>query len=216
MKAYRIGKKAAGPWVNTTPPIRGGIYLKEEASPAGTVGYLSDTEEDVADDVSSWHSNQGSSSETSDTSECSSVTSLEKAAQPGMQAGIRSRAPILRDEAARKLEARSRAARYTNWAVNREIDQALEDYPSLDPAMQQDIVRKYRLLHQRVYDEGFYDCPYLEYGKEMIRYVSLFVAFLLALRHGWYIVSAVFLGLFWVRWLDPTPSKIYALNIPMC
>ena len=32
----------------------------------------------------------------------------------------------------------------------------------------------------------------------MIRYTSLFVMFLFALRQEWYMTSAVFLGLFWV------------------
>ena len=70
-------------------------------------------------------------------------------------------------------------------------------YPSVDPARQQAIVQRYRAMHQRVQDEGWYDCPYGEYAKEMARYTTLFVLFLAALHAGWYVSSAVCLGLFW-------------------
>ena len=87
---------------------------------------------------------------------------------------------------------------YTDWAVQQNFDQCLRDYPSIEPAVQHDIVRRYRLLHQQVRDEGLYECRYGEYAKEMVRYVTLFAIFLFTLRHGWYMTSAVFLGLFWV------------------
>jgi delta8-fatty-acid desaturase len=90
-------------------------------------------------------------------------------------------------------------AKYTEWAERKEVDQDIQDYPSLDPVRQQDIVRKYRAMHERIHNEGLYDCPYLEYGKEMIRYSALFAGFLVALRYGWYTTSAALLGLFWVR-----------------
>lgn len=89
------------------------------------------------------------------------------------------------------------AAAYTNWAEQQEIGRDNSDYPSLDPQVQQDIARKYSALHQRIHDEGYYNCPYLEYGKEMARYTTLFAASMVALWHEWYMTSAFFLGLFW-------------------
>ncbi|EAQ83709.1 hypothetical protein CHGG_10113 [Chaetomium globosum CBS 148.51] len=89
------------------------------------------------------------------------------------------------------------AAAYTDWVEKQEIKQDLTDYPSLDPEVQEGIARKYRALHQRVHDEGFYNCPYIAYGKEMARYTILFTASIVALRYGWYVTSAFFLGLFW-------------------
>ncbi|KAI4090739.1 MAG: hypothetical protein LQ339_008283 [Xanthoria mediterranea] len=81
------------------------------------------------------------------------------------------------------------------------VKQALEDdldqYPSLDAVTQHAIVEKYRNLHQKIKDEGYYDCQYREYAKEMGRYLCIFMAFLIALRSGWYITSAALLGLFW-------------------
>ncbi|KAK4149557.1 fatty acid desaturase-domain-containing protein [Chaetomidium leptoderma] len=89
------------------------------------------------------------------------------------------------------------AAAYTDWAENREVDKDTEGFPSLCPKVQEEIAQKYRALHQRVRDEGFYECPYLEYGKELARYTTLFAASMIALRYEWYMTSACFLGLFW-------------------
>jgi delta8-fatty-acid desaturase len=87
---------------------------------------------------------------------------------------------------------------YTTWAVEQDIDRDLSEYPSLEPDVQQDITRKYRALHQKVEDMGYYDCPYIEYGKECIRYITLFTGFIVLLRYGWYTASAICLGVFWV------------------
>ncbi|KAK4099524.1 fatty acid/sphingolipid desaturase [Parathielavia hyrcaniae] len=86
---------------------------------------------------------------------------------------------------------------YTEWAESQEIDRDNARFPSLDPTVQQDIAQKYRALHQRVHDEGFYKCRHVEYAKELARYTALFGAFVVALRSEWYLTSAVFLGLFW-------------------
>ena len=70
--------------------------------------------------------------------------------------------------------------------------------------MQQAIAEKYSALHDRIADEGLYACPYLEYGKEMVRYLSLFGLFVYFLTKAWYITSALFLGLFWVCHFPPS------------
>lgn len=91
------------------------------------------------------------------------------------------------------------------------VKQALEDdldqYPSLDAVTQHAIVEKYRNLHQKIKDEGYYDCQYREYAKEMGRYLCIFTAFLIALRSGWFIISAALLGLFWVYHLFHFPTR---------
>ncbi|KAL8685659.1 MAG: hypothetical protein Q9224_005730 [Gallowayella concinna] len=81
------------------------------------------------------------------------------------------------------------------------VDQALQDdleqYPSLDSNTQRAITLKYRDLHRKIQIEGYYDCRYWEYTKEMGRYLVIFTGFLLALRSGWFTTSAALLGLFW-------------------
>ncbi|OIW30536.1 fatty acid/sphingolipid desaturase [Coniochaeta ligniaria NRRL 30616] len=89
------------------------------------------------------------------------------------------------------------ADQFTDERVESHAGLDAELYPSVCPVVQQEIVRKYRILHQKVRDAGLYNCPYLDYGKEMLRYSALFAAFLVALRYEQYIISAMFLGLFW-------------------
>ncbi|PQE14530.1 fatty acid desaturase protein [Rutstroemia sp. NJR-2017a BBW] len=83
-------------------------------------------------------------------------------------------------------------------ALTREqIDLDHAKYPSLDLATQDEIVRKYRLLDQRIRAEGLYDCNYTAYAIEACRYTFLFCMFIMFLRWEWYGTSAVFLGCLW-------------------
>jgi delta8-fatty-acid desaturase len=209
MAAYRIGRKAAGPWTNMTPPIRGGIYRRAE--PASDNPSDTDSTDDDGGSVSGRTSVTSLTSTTS-TSRGSSVdVDVELDCQSdsdGRSTTLRRRIPgpsegLLSDSdsspAGDKHHPRLTADQYTDFAVQQGVDLDLGTYPSLDPATQRDITDKYRLLHERVKADGLYDCQYLAYGKELVWYSSLFAVFLVALRWEWYITSAVFLGLFWVR-----------------
>ncbi|KAI0127484.1 fatty acid desaturase [Xylariales sp. AK1849] len=192
MKAYRIGRTHDGPWVNMTPPIRGGIFRKEESAtePIGT-----DTDEDDLDDDRSLDL----SDRTSLTSDCSSANSIAEKVLHDVVTRRRTHghgAPV-GDKAAAEDSTPLSRAEYTDLVVQQETDQDIQDYPSLDPMVQADIVCKYRELHERVRNEGFYDCPYLKYAEELARYATLFTASMVALSYNWYMTSAVFLGLFW-------------------
>jgi len=88
-------------------------------------------------------------------------------------------------------------------ALQANIDSDKRDYPSLDDETQRNISAKFRALHKRVKDEGYYQCRYSEYAKELVRYSIFFSLFLVTLRGGWYWTSAAFLGLFWVS-IDPS------------
>lgn len=215
-----------------TPPIRGGVYRKPqtfEASPDLRIdrGYLSETDSAASDSGSSRAPDSDedglapleevrslASSVTSvyNSSDGDNVEALKKKVVPGSDllgpdlSGLRQRAlppPAgeLKVDAIRRLS----PTEYTAWAVEQDIERDLTDYPSLEPAVQQDITRKYRALHQKVQDMGYYDCPYLEYGKECIRYVTLFIGFITLLRAEWYIASGICLGVFWVR---PRPFRV--------
>jgi delta8-fatty-acid desaturase len=187
VRHYRIGRKPSGPWTNLTPPIRGGIHHKLE-----DLGANDKSSGDILNaDITS-------------ISDCPGKN--EKAAYPDLSLNVRQRSPGCSQSPAHAPvpirgapKEQQSPSEYTDWAVRKGIKQDIEDYPSLDPAVQLRIAHKYRLLHQKVRDQGLYECRLLEYGKEMIRYVGLLLLFTLALRHGWYMTSAVFLGLFWVR-----------------
>lgn len=209
MKAYRVARKPAGPWLNMTPPIRGGIYRKADNPLDASISDVDTEEEDTADDTSSTVSDQGSVD--TDTS----ASSLDEKIEP--ISIIRRRLPTASREGPSAVSAAGHAQstsatagpaalsreEYTDQILQELVDQDLKDYPSLEPSVQQDIVRRYRVLHQRVHDEGFYDCAYIEYAKEMARYVAIFTTSMVALHYGWYMTSACFLGLFWVCRLHP-------------
>lgn len=206
MNKYRIGR-IVGPWVNFTPPIRGGIYRDYiEAAQEGS-------DDEDSDDISSpWSSRLESMN--------SSTTSIDSFTNGdvGHSAMLSSRSKeeldpyssSVHQDGAAELRIQSSNAQinhhqrlspkdYTSSAVQKAIDDDVRDNPSLDAGTQRAITLKYQALHQRVKDEGFYDCHYIEYGKEIIRYTLLFSLFFTFLRAEWYLTSACFLGLFWVR-----------------
>jgi len=88
-------------------------------------------------------------------------------------------------------------AEYVANTIQEEIDADIAQYPSLNFDTQHDIALKFETLHERVKEEGFYECRYIEHGKEMVRYSTLFALFISTLRMECYFVSACFLGLFW-------------------
>ncbi|KAH0489925.1 hypothetical protein TgHK011_001416 [Trichoderma gracile] len=210
MAAYRIGRKPIGPWVNRTPPIRGGIFRKynlhnePEIPDSSEPESLSDTDNESSVELSS-------ATTSTSLSQCSSpaLQSVDKAETsipslmlgPGLEQGLRKR--VASSSASSVVDAESagspttRRAEYTSRFVREGAEKSSREYPSVDPEVQQGIIERYRALHQQIRDEGLYNCRYSEYGKEMIRYSILFISFLFALHHGWYMTSAVFLGLFW-------------------
>lgn len=189
-----------------TPPIRGGIFTPSEIAKT----LESDDDEDLLS-----HIGDGASSATSAASSSSSIAddlveSLEKKAY---EAGL---APDSSDSSGlRRRNATADASRpapkirqlspteYTDWAMQRDISRDLEEYPSVEPVLQQDIAQKYGELHQKIIDMGYYNTPYLDYGKECARYFTLFTSFIVFLRWQWFVPSAISLGLFWVRLPKP-------------
>lgn len=58
--------------------------------------------------------------------------------------------------------------------------------------------KAYRELHRRITQARLYDTPYLTgYGPEVARYILLASASAYAYKHGWFVTSAIALGLLW-------------------
>lgn len=194
MTRYRIGK-IVGPWKNMIPPIQGGIYHVQDE---GDVDTSSDSASIVTDD-----DKQDSGIDCDTASDTSSIDlSIKKGAYmrlPYGQANAIERMDSAVDIAHKDTTTtRVRTtAEFVADTVQEEIDADIAKYPSLDFDTQRDIALKFEALHQRVKDEGFYQCRFIEYGKEMVRYSALFALFVFTLKKEWYFVSACFLGLFW-------------------
>ena len=223
MNKYRIGR-IAGPWVNFTPPIRGGIYRS-----AAEDDSTSSSDDDDSDSPLASSASSNSSTTSIDLIEnvkldrpyladSHLINRSRHIAKPSPATGTSDSAVRYGDVPSRVSASMPKrriatfnpehksSEDYTSFAVQNEIDSDIRHYPSLDAATQHKITKKYQALHQRVKDEGFYDCRYVEYGKELLRYSALFALFIVCLRAGWYLTSAAFLGLFWVRYFDQANS----------
>ena len=187
MTKFQIGR-IEGRWKNFLPPIQGGRF-RPYACDAETVQEGKD--EDSSSSVSSSPSmsaifdpiestsdfRRRQSNNRSDLHEVSSMSSLSSIELPVLN----------EDRKISLLDARTQ----------QEIDLDLAKYPALDPATQDDIVRKYRVLYDRLQAEGLFNCNYTAYFIETCRYIFLFSMFLLLLHYGWYGTSGFFLGVCW-------------------
>ncbi|KID92987.1 fatty acid desaturase [Metarhizium guizhouense ARSEF 977] len=212
MKAYRIGRKPMGPWTNRTPPIRGGVFqtgTQSENVPDISDIQLLDQDKDFLDEgygsgvsrVASRDQSHRSSPSPGPEYATGSQATLERAVPRAkashVQDGVvKGKKPVNGNKVA-EAQVALNPEEWTEWAIQQGKVNDSRDFPSLDSDVQGAIAAKYRLLHRRIQDEGLYSCPYIEYGKEMARYTTLFGLFLYTLCHGWYMTSAVFLGLFW-------------------
>ena len=223
MKAFRIGRKPTGPWTNRTPPIRGGTYHQRLDTPdtSETFELQVDAEKGAinnrptnvvpVDGISPSLLTPGPPSVDDKDATIGQGTALcpkrctprgSPSRRDDFKGDVKCEAFVSTVEVPAANAQRGRAGltpeEYTDWAVQQGKYLDIRDYPSLEPCVQEKIVEKYRALHQQIQDEGLYDCPYLQYGKEIARYLTLFGLFLLFLSWSWYLTSACFLGLFWV------------------
>lgn len=203
MKAFRIGRKPHGPWINMTPPIRGGLDHQQPA--VIDLGETTSLETQIAAAVDGDGDSQGlhyrvsrglrlpdSETETDTESVASSTLRTRDSSTSPPPSSVTSVSDV-----SEGLPPKC-PVKFVDWAVDQGVEKALQDYPSLDIQTQQAIKRRYRQLHQTIIDDGLYECRYTEYMKELARYTTLFVLSMGFLYHGWYMTSAVFLGLFWV------------------
>ncbi|CAK7274345.1 hypothetical protein SEPCBS119000_006121 [Sporothrix epigloea] len=101
------------------------------------------------------------------------------------------------DMANEKDALRELTSSFLDAKTREEIRLDLDKYPSLDPLTQQNVVLKYRELHEKMRAAGLFDCNYTAYAWEISRYIMLFTLMLVFLHMKWYAVSAAFLGAFW-------------------
>ena len=181
--AFQIGR-IEGAWQNFTPPIQGGKFRSAyQDMPQDIV---------VQDDASTGSEQSGHPSPIFDADTARSPNPYRRRKYSSSSTSMTSMSSldISGLEQTSTLDPRE-------LRTQQELDADLAKYPSLDPHVQADIVNKYRMLNQRIQDEGLYDCNYKAYGIECVRYSLLFALMVLFLNWGWYITSAVCLGAFW-------------------
>ncbi|EOD46229.1 putative fatty acid desaturase protein [Neofusicoccum parvum UCRNP2] len=187
MNAFQIGR-IEGRWVNFVPPIQGGKFrtkaeldaLKPETAYAEPEG----------DD-----SSQGSSADASPIFEPADRDTVRRRRTDGTFSRASSPTSVSSVELEEPQEKPKMS--FLDIKTQQEISLDLDQYPPLKPEVQDEIVRKYRALNERIKAEGLYQCRYKSYLIEASRYSLFFSLFLYFLHAGWYCTSAVFLGCFW-------------------
>lgn len=194
MDKYRVGR-IEGPWKNFLPPIQGGKFR-----PRVEDGAEEEEEEDCAETLPRAVKGDAAASPSEPSSRSPSPVF------DSGEAGLRKRPAALPRSASTtslsSIDDEATGAPIDGMAhldvlTRKEIRLDLAKYPNPDPATQEAIVQKYRLLHERMKAEGLFDCNYRAYAVEVTRYAILFGLALLFLRWKWYLPSAVCLGAFW-------------------
>lgn len=181
MERYQIGR-IEGRWVNFVPPIQGGKFRPY-------IEGLLDVE-----DVEDADQTTPAPSDVSRTP--SPIFDTE---EPNIRRRVTSKNDLLISSASSVTSAEEPedGMSYLDAQTKEQIDLDLAKYPSLDLDTQDEVVRKYRLLDQRIRAEGLYDCNYSAYAIEACRYTFLACMMLLFLHWGSYGMSGLFLGCLW-------------------
>ncbi|KFY20155.1 hypothetical protein V491_03943 [Pseudogymnoascus sp. VKM F-3775] len=193
MDSFRIGY-IEGPWVNFEPPISGGIFRPYEGEANMRKCAKSITTDFCPSKTSALPAKDGVCNKTA-ASPLYTKPSEENPPLSNMQDKMDVNGLVT--STLDKFPRSCTQVEFMDLAEQLEIDSDIGRFPSVEPATQRTIINKYRQLHQDVRDNGHYECRYIEYGKECVRYVSLFALSMTALNYGWYMTSAMLLGLFW-------------------
>lgn len=178
MSRFQIGR-IEGRWKNFLPPYQGGIFRPY------VEGMCNVSESDDASDRSV------SSRAASPVFDDADMPSARRRRGAAEKAGsVTSASSVGEDEADEGLA-------YLNAITRELLDLDEATYPPLDPETQDEIVRKYKILGQRIQDKGLFECNYSAYAIECIRYSLFFGLMLFCLKIGWYGTSGMFLAFFW-------------------
>jgi len=183
MQKFVIGR-ICGRWTNFVPPIQGGYFGHYNGAE------ILEDETKLAEDVSSSGSSASSTAPSpifdpvdNDFNSRSKrriyTTSISSASSISLpEAAIEDKTPFETRDAD-------------------EISSDLSKYPSLSSVSQDAIVAKYRELDSLLHADGLYDCPYTSYLLESVRYTLLFTISMTFIHYSQYLLSGLFLGLFW-------------------
>lgn len=188
MLRYRIGR-IQGLWKNFTPPIQGGTFrtLAEMEGGAGAAGAADDDEVGSAEELDSSSPSSRSPSPVFDIDGQAAIRRRD-ADQSERPSSVSSQSTTDAD-----MDGMS----YLDAITREHISLDLDKYPTPDPETQARVFAKYRELHQKVRDEGLYQCDAMAYAADCCRYVGFFAMTLACLHFGQYALGGIFLGLMW-------------------
>lgn len=188
MLRYQIGR-VEGRWKDFVPPIQGGVFQKEQAQASNAALKWASVEDEEG---SSGTPSSEEPSPVFEPAEKSTIRRRRQSTGASSRSSATSLDTLALDEPTKHNNLSSGAER-----TQKEIQHDLDVFPSLDEDTQRNIIRKYQELDERLHNEGYYDCNYTAYAREAARYIALGVLSFICLKQGWYIPSALFLGLLW-------------------
>lgn len=186
MRKYQVGR-VEGQWTDFIPPIQGGKFRTR----------------DEIGEVDRHNLDQPDSSGQDSSSEPSPIFEPAERGQHGIRRRKGVESPLSPSSSATSLstlaieDAAIPPKPTADDRTQKEIEEEMERFPSLDPETQTTIISKYRQLDQRIKDEGLYNCNYQAYGIECLRYTLLALISYFFLHIGQYALSGIFLGMFW-------------------
>lgn len=191
MNVFQIGRYE-GRWLNFTPPIQGGKFRTGKEQEADEPGREAAEENGEEEDDSSEDSE--APSPIFDTLHEGSSTRRRRRThgRPTRSSSETSLSSLDLDDTTTEDSTKPASDR-----TRQEYDDDIAKYPSLEPGIQDDIVQKYRQLDQRIRAEGLYNCNYIAYLIETLRYTLLFIACLICIHYGYPATAGLFLGAFW-------------------
>jgi delta8-fatty-acid desaturase len=213
----RVDEPYDVPPFDTVPPLNTGTWTPQPPSLRSDISTVDSSSDDELEVSQELHVPCISDADVSDRDDDSVLCTRRKAfVSSSDDCKATSQTPFLPAP-----KALSRAA-YTAALMREEIAKDILSNPSLDLETQAAITHEYQLLHERIKNEGYYECRYREYGKESIRYCLLFGTFFFLLKAKWFLTSACFLGMFWVRtndlhasWTGLTSRSNKSCSLPM-
>lgn len=185
MKKFQIGR-IEGSWCNFTPPIQGGKF---RARPR-TIELSETEEEDEEDDIQSTDSSEAFAPSENEPVKVPESIRCRRIREHSTPPSSISSVDLSRGNI-------DMTTAHIDHLTQKQIHLDSTKYPATDLATQKNIIQRYRDLYEKMIDDGLFECNYRAYGIETIRYSTLLLGFLFFLHKGWYITSALFLGLLW-------------------
>ncbi|KAH6681231.1 fatty acid desaturase [Plectosphaerella plurivora] len=194
MMKYKIGR-IEGIWQNFLPPIQGGTFraVTDEEQVLGDQAAATVSHETGGLDIPSASASSREPSPVFD----EGSTLRARLTTGGAFDSPASSASEDEGELKKDLQKTLTPTGFLDSETRKEISLDLDKYPSLDSATQDRVAQKYRALNERIEAEGLYRCNYTSYLIEISRYTLLFAGMLFFLQRGWYVPSAICLGIFW-------------------
>ncbi|CAM1503707.1 Fc.00g012980.m01.CDS01 [Cosmosporella sp. VM-42] len=183
MLRYRIGR-IEGPWKNFSPPIQGGVFRSRSQTDAPT-----DDDSECPKQPSSSPAISRTPSPVFDNDDGQGMR--QRSGKDGKSARASSVSSVSTTE--EEMDGMS----YLDTVTREHIKLDLDKYPAPDEETQAKIVAKYRELHQRIYDQGLYNCNYSAYAWECSRYLFLASMAFVCMHYELYFLSAFALGALW-------------------